>query len=69
MVYIKQIVNGCSYLYDKSIFHRDLKPENILIHQNMAKIADFGFSKVIEENKKDQAAHNTSVGTPYYMSP
>ncbi|CAK82447.1 unnamed protein product (macronuclear) [Paramecium tetraurelia] len=64
-----QIAEGCSYLYDKSVFHRDLKPENILIHNGTAKLADFGFAKVIEEDKKDVAAHGTSVGTPYYMAP
>lgn len=62
-------MSGCSYLYDKNIFHRDLKPENILIHKGNAKIADFGFAKVIEEDKKDIAAHGTAVGTPYYMAP
>lgn len=51
------------------MFHRDLKPENILIHNGTAKLADFGFAKVIEEDKKDIAAHGTSVGTPYYMAP
>eukprot|EP00825_Cyclidium_porcatum_P047087 TRINITY_DN7567_c0_g1_i1.p1 TRINITY_DN7567_c0_g1~~TRINITY_DN7567_c0_g1_i1.p1 ORF type:complete len:148 (-),score=26.32 TRINITY_DN7567_c0_g1_i1:180-623(-) len=50
-------------------FHRDLKPENILIHKSIAKIADFGFSKVIEEEKKDVAVHQTAVGTPFYMAP
>lgn len=49
----KQIADGCAYLYDKGIFHRDLKPENILLHKGKAKIADFGFSKVIEADKKD----------------
>ena len=24
--------------------HRDIKPENILIHENIFKIADFGFA-------------------------
>jgi len=33
------------------------------------KIADFGFAKVIEENKKDIAMMQTSVGTPFYMCP
>lgn len=46
-----------------------MKPENILIHNGTAKLADFGFAKVIEEDKKDVAAHGTSVGTPYYMAP
>jgi serine/threonine protein kinase len=44
----KSITDGCRLLYDKGVFHRDLKPENILIHQGVPKIADFGFSKVIE---------------------
>lgn len=56
-------------LYKRSIIHRDLKPENILIHNGKAKIADFGFAKVIDFNKRDEAAVNTSVGTPYYMAP
>jgi len=54
-------------LYERSIIHRDLKPENILIHNGQAKIADFGFAKAIE--KRDEAAINTSVGSPFYMSP
>lgn len=29
---MKQITDGCAYLYDKGIKHRDIKPENILIH-------------------------------------
>ena len=64
----KQIVDGIAYLYNKGVFHRDLKPENILINKRIAKIADFGFSKVIEDDK-DQLGNNTAVGTPYYMAP
>lgn len=41
---MKQIINGCHYLYQKNIFHRDIKPENILMHANKAKITDFGFA-------------------------
>lgn len=66
---LRQIVEGCYFLYENNIFHRDLKPENILIHKSIAKIADFGFSKVIEEEKKDKAAPQTAVGTPFYMAP
>ena len=32
--------------------HRDLKPANILINKGVAKIADFGFSKIIYEDKE-----------------
>jgi serine/threonine protein kinase len=69
LVYFKQIVSGCKYLYDQNVIHRDLKPENILMHNNTCKIADFGFAKCIEEDKKDTASHGTAVGTPYFMSP
>jgi len=40
-----------------------------LLHNKMCKIADFGFAKCIEEDKKDIASHGTAVGTPYFMSP
>jgi serine/threonine protein kinase len=32
----------------ENILHRDLKPSNILLHDNIVKIADFGFCKNIE---------------------
>lgn len=69
LIIMKQIVDGCCFLYDKGVFHRDIKPENILMHKNAAKIADFGFAKVIEEEKRDMAFQQTAVGTPFYMAP
>ena len=47
--------------------HRDLKPANFLIHDGNYKVADFGFSRVLEniENK----LLITQAGTPLYMSP
>ena len=47
---------------------RDLKPDNILIHNGVIKIADFGFSRVLE-NPMEDAARYTNLGTPNYMSP
>lgn len=65
--YIKQIIEGFKYLYGKKIMHRDVKPENILLHNNVIKLADFGFAKNIKECAK--AEEHTIVGTVYYMSP
>jgi serine/threonine protein kinase len=31
-------------MVDAKYVHRDLKPENTFIHENIFKIADFGFS-------------------------
>lgn len=39
------------------------------MHNGQAKLADFGFAKIIDDGKKDVAAHGTAVGTPYYMAP
>lgn len=41
--------------------HRDIKPANILIHNFQAKIADFGFSKLIDDNEQ---ILTSIVGTP-----
>jgi serine/threonine protein kinase len=51
------------------VLHRDLKPENILLSNGQAKIADFGLSKVLEDDSKEAAEVRTRAGTPYYMAP
>lgn len=48
VILFQQLIEGCKYLYDKSVFHRDLKPANVLISDGVAKIADFGFCKLVE---------------------
>ena len=55
-------------LVNNNLVHRDLKPENILIHDNVFKIADFGFGKELYD-KIDNAMLKTCCGTPLYMSP
>lgn len=54
---IRGVCEGLAYLrleIENPIMHLDLKPENILLNKNMvAKIADFGISKLFgEENTK-----------------
>lgn len=46
--------------------HRDIKPSNILIHDNVIKVADFGFCKTL---LKPQDLTKTMVGSPIYMAP
>lgn len=65
MYYYSQIVKGIRFMYDKNILHRDLKPSNILIKDGKIKIADFGTSKLKEENEMIR----TLVGTPLFASP
>jgi len=64
--YFRGIFSGLRYLKKRQIIHRDIKPQNILLtHDNVVKIADFTFSKQIEENELLQ----TQCGTPLFISP
>lgn len=62
----RQIINAFKTLVKENILHRDLKPSNILMHDNVLKIADFGFCKTLfSESDLTQ----TMVGSPIYMAP
>jgi serine/threonine protein kinase len=62
----KQILNAFRAIYKENILHRDLKPSNILFHNDIVKIADFGFCKKMSSS---QEITFTMVGSPIYMAP
>ncbi|XP_013882373.1 calcium/calmodulin-dependent protein kinase type IV isoform X2 [Austrofundulus limnaeus] len=66
---IKQILEAVAYLHGNGVVHRDLKPENLLYADlsldASLKIADFGLSKIID----DQVTMKTVCGTPGYCAP
>ncbi len=53
-------------LFQKNILHRDLKPSNILLHNEVLKVADFGFCKGLSDAED---LTQTMVGSPIYMAP
>ncbi len=63
--FLCQILNGFKTLVKNNIMHRDLKLANILKHNNIIKIADFGFSKLLGSDNLT----NTMLGSPLNMAP
>lgn len=54
-------------LIKANLVHRDIKPDNVMINNNIYKIADFGFAKVLELVSIDN--NMSTKGTPLYMAP
>lgn len=65
--FMRHLTQGYQALLAKNIIHRDIKPANILLKQGVAKLSDFGFSRVVEDPNKTQKL--TLLGTPLYTAP
>ena len=48
--YSKELIEACTYLYEKGIIHRDIKPANLLLKEGHLKISDFGLAKILEKD-------------------
>jgi serine/threonine-protein kinase ULK/ATG1 len=67
LTFMRHLMHGYSTLLSTHIIHRDIKPANILLKQGVAKLSDFGFSRVVEDPNKTQKL--TLLGTPLYTAP
>eukprot|EP00937_MAST-01D_sp_MAST-1D-sp2_P004841 g4841.t1 len=67
--HIRDIGSALHFLHSEGIVHRDLKPENLLLtttgRDARLKIADFGLSKILEEEEMMK----TACGTWAYCAP
>jgi serine/threonine-protein kinase len=60
--------SAIGFAHAHQVIHRDLRPANILITRDgVAKVTDFGTSRILELQKEDFA--RTRIGSPPYMAP
>lgn len=62
----RQVCAGVQGLHDRSIIHFDLKPANIYLKDELARVGDYGLSKLISRTRRSLSFGR---GTPYYMAP
>lgn len=67
--YMRQLMAGLQYLFDRGIAHRDLKPENLLLDEfGNLKISDFGMATIYRLKAKERLL-DRKCGTLPYVAP
>jgi thiamine kinase-like enzyme len=62
--FLRDVLEGLTYMHERSIAHRDIKPENIVISsEGVAKLCDFGWAALVDNVRQ------TYCGTLDYASP
>ncbi|EFJ50029.1 hypothetical protein VOLCADRAFT_58768, partial [Volvox carteri f. nagariensis] len=69
-------MQGMCHLHASQIVHGDLKPANVLLKSSrsdrrgfIAKVADFGLSKIFPVSERSLECHTDATGTIAYMAP
>ena len=67
---IINVADALAHAHDKGLIHRDVKPKNIILTPaGVAKLADLGLARAIDDKEAALAEAGKAYGTPYYISP
>src|SRR5438477_1583820 len=64
--YFVQACRGVLALHDKRLVHFDLKPSNVFLKGDIARVGDYGLSKMMTDGR---LTLSFGRGTPVYMAP
>jgi len=70
--FARDIASALSYLHGKQLVHKDMKSGNVLIYRSVAKLADFGLTKTVEEKNNRltlDRAFSASWASPEQINP
>jgi serine/threonine protein kinase len=74
LIMMRDVANALAVAHRRGVIHRDLKPTNIFLHRDrdgrlIAKVLDFGVSKILDGGDASLTVVGTVLGSPLYMSP
>jgi len=74
LVTMRDVALALAVAHRRGVIHRDLKPSNIFLHRDrdghlVAKVLDFGVSKILDGGDASLTIVGTVLGSPLYMSP
>lgn len=68
--FISQVADALLHAHERGFIHRDVKPKNIMLTKDrVAKLADMGLAREMNDYDAAMAEAGRAYGTPYYISP